>query len=81
MLAEKLELVRSNLRFEKERLAEKQRLYDLKQITALEVEQVRLKASEKELDIWITEADLFLNTLSILNQAGYDLQMILEGKE
>jgi outer membrane protein TolC len=81
MLAEKLEMVRSNLLYEKERLAEKQRLYELKQVTALEVNRVRLKASEKELDIWATEADLFLNAVSILNQAGYDLQLLFKGNE
>ena len=81
MLAEKLELVRANLSFEKERLAEKRRLYELKQITALEVERVRLKADEKELEIWMTEADLFINTVRILNQAGYDLQLLFEGNE
>ncbi len=81
MLAEKLELVRSNLRFENERLAEKQRLYELKQITALEVDRVRLKTSEKELEIWLTEADLFLNAVRILSQAGYDLQLLFEGSE
>lgn len=81
MLAEKLELVRANLRLEQERLAEKQRLLELKQITALEADRVRLKASEKELEIWITEADLFLNGVQILNQAGYDLQLLFEGSE
>ena len=79
MLIEKLELVRANLLYENERLAEKRRLFELKQVTALEVDRVQLKAREKEVEIWMTEADLFLNAVSILNQAGYDLQLLFEG--
>ena len=76
MLVEKLELVRANLSLEQERLIEKQRLFELKQTTALDVDRVRLKANEKELEIWVTEADLFLNSIQILSQAGYDLQLL-----
>ena len=79
MLEEKLELIRSNLSFENERLAEKQRLFNQNQITSLEVDGVRLKATEKELEIWTTEADLFLNAARILDRAGYDLQSLFEG--
>ena len=79
MLTEKLELVRSNLLLEKERLAEKQRLFELKQITPLEVEQVYLKTIEKELETWTTEADLFIISVRILDQAGYDLETLFEG--
>jgi outer membrane protein TolC len=78
MLQDKLDLVVSNLSFEKQRLEEKQRLLELNQTTTLEVDRVRLKASEKELEIWATEADLFLNAVRILAVAGYDLRDLFE---
>ena len=78
MLRDKLALVLSNLSLENERLEEKQRLFGLNQTTSLEVDGVRLKASEKALEVWATEADLFLNAVRILNLAGYDLQDLVE---
>ena len=79
MLMEKLGLVRENLRYENDRLADKERLYALKKTTLLELDLVRMTARIKELEVWRTMSDLLINALQIFSTAGVDLQILLEG--
>ncbi|MBT3275471.1 MAG: hypothetical protein HN368_20110 [Spirochaetales bacterium] len=79
MLTEKLKNAGSRLALEQERLAEKERLHNLKQITSLELDRIIQKVAEKHLAIWTVQMNLFLNTAALLNTAGYDLQTLMEG--
>jgi outer membrane protein TolC len=77
-LFEKVNLLRDHVQLNKKQLEIQEKLFELKQITAHDVESVELDLINQQNKLWRAEADLVIATLDLIVITGQDLYQLLK---
>jgi outer membrane protein len=79
IIQERIELLEKNIELKTRTAADEARKLDVGLGTPLRVESARLELLQVENELWQARADLFLNTLDLLNLSGRSLEEALAG--
>ncbi|MFW5728222.1 MAG: TolC family protein [Spirochaetota bacterium] len=81
LLQDQLSLRETSLAVEEDRLAEQRKRAELESVTPLDIREAEAQVVSRQDALWRTRADLFLNSLRILQAAGRDLEQVLEAAQ
>ena len=80
IIQDRIELLEKNIELKTRSAADEQRKLDVGLGTPLRVESARLELLQVENELWQAQADLFLNSLDLLNLSGRSLQEALSAR-